>query len=136
MKKIEYFSKDVILGLNAEIISMAGGKTGQHKDVDLDFLLFKIRNDFNFKNRKHALLAKAAFIVYFVNHLSHTFPDGNKRTSVEAAKLLLKLNGYYLHLPLKESVKFLLQVSCYVHSHKSVMKWLKKHAIKLKPSKV
>ena len=140
MKKIRiyYLALGEIVELNRQIVRIAGGSRGSHKEADLEFLDYKLRDSFNFENLRESLLRKSAFIIYFMNHLSHTFSDGNKRTSIEMAKLLLRLNGYDLTLPLEESKKFILEVSQYKHDEKSISKWLAKritkHKLKKEPS--
>jgi len=128
--KIKYLKLEEIVELNRQIIKATGGSTGPYKEADLEFLVYKLENSFNFENMEESLFHKSAFVIYFMNHLSHTFSDGNKRTSIETAKLLLRLNSYDLKFPLKESKKFILEVAQYKHNQKGILKWLKKHITK------
>lgn len=124
--RINYPTFGEIAEFNRQIVLATGGRYGGFKEADLDFLIFKIQNSFNFADKKVALVYKAAYIIYFINHVSHTFTDGNKRTSYEAAKLLLRLNSYSLKPSIRTAEKFLLEVSQYKHSLRSILKWVKK----------
>ncbi len=129
-QKINYLTFDEFIELNRAIVEETGGKRGPVKEADVDFLVFKIRNDFNFPNKHESILYKGAYIIYFINHLSHPFADGNKRTAIEATKIFFTLNGFKLILPFAESKEFIFEVSQYKHTIRSIFKWLRKHAEK------
>lgn len=53
---------------------------------------------------------KAAFILQKITK-KHIFNDGNKRTALIATAFFLKINGYELSLPRKESLDFILTIT-------------------------
>jgi death-on-curing protein len=72
-------------------------------------------------------LKAAALLDSLVNN--HPFIDGNKRTGIAAAALLLRINGYRLTAANPELERFTLQVATHHLALSEISTWLEQYAI-------
>lgn len=72
--------------------------------------------------------AKAAALMESVSQ-RHAFVDGNKRTGLLAAALLLGRTGYDLEFPEQESVDVTVEVAEHRLDVDDLARWLEEHAV-------
>jgi death-on-curing protein len=87
----------------------------------IEYLIYRL-------NREGSIFNKASIALYMICS-DHPFVDGNKRTAFVIADNLLRDEGYYIFASNNEVVEFMLEVAQYIHTIKSVKKWIKKKAV-------
>ena len=80
----------------------------------------------------NAIEIGAAYLFYLCRN--HPFVDGNKRTSFEAMRLMLRLNGYDVKASWDEKFNFVMSVANKKTNEQGITEWLKKHSRPYEPS--
>ena len=96
MKEPLWLSRDFVLAVHDELLSLYGGRAGVRDKGLLDSALGKPQNLFHYEKASLFGLA-AAYAAGIVKN--HPFIDGNKRTGFIAAYTFLRRNGYRLAAP-------------------------------------
>ena len=114
-----------ILAIHDRVVERTGGKLGLR---DEDGLLSAIGRPFQTFDGKDLyptpLLKAGALLESLCNN--HPFVDGNKRTALVVAALLLHREGIELDIPLDEGEAFMLRVAQGAHDAGSVAKQLER----------
>lgn len=94
----------------------------------LDFVL----NNIDFKYNGHEpypdVYSKCAYLFESIC-TEHFFYDGNKRTSLVVARIFMRMNGYYLVIPLS-AVRYSVLVARKKRTYQQIRRWIKKHSTK------
>lgn len=85
--------------IHAETIESYGGTPGYYNYTEdrIESILDQQYPHFGY-DRYPKVFDKAAMLMYFFAK-DHVFIDGNKRVALQAASVLLQINGYYLVAP-------------------------------------
>jgi death-on-curing protein len=113
----------ILMEIHDELIKASGGSAGVLSTGTLDHISFEC-------NRKSDCFRKAAAALHGIV-TQHPFFDGNKRTGLAVAYLILIGYGYGLHADQENIVEFLLQVANYRIDENGVNKWLRENTFKV-----
>jgi len=114
-----------IIEIHDDLIKIYGGTIGILSEATLDMLVYKA-------NQENNVFRKASLILHRITS-QHPFFDGNKRTALVTAELVLYDEGYYIHEEPDEKVAFMQKIAQYKCSVKAIEKWLKERARELHP---
>jgi death-on-curing protein len=105
----KFIGKDVVLEIHRLLIERFGGAEGIKDEGLLDSALAQPRQSF-FGELLHPTISDqvSAYIYHIAKN--HAFHDGNKRTALAVAITFLKVNGYKLLLPKRETENLVLDV--------------------------
>jgi death-on-curing family protein len=96
---INYLNKKLLLVINAMAVSLSGGSSDGRSNLrpgqNLGFVENIFYNNLFGQKIYNDIFEQAAAYMFFIIK-NHTFVDGNKRTGLAAAVLLLEWNGYAL----------------------------------------
>jgi death-on-curing protein len=90
-----YLTAEQVLFIHARLIAETGGLHGVRDLAMLESALGRSAASFDGRNLYPDPFAKAAALMESLIN-NHPFVDGNKRTGIAAAALLLRINGYKL----------------------------------------
>lgn len=113
---------DNIKDIHDEVIANSGGSPGVLIVGTLEHISFEC-------NRRKGAFLKAAVVLYGVVTM-HPFFDGNKRTGLAIAYVILRSHGYELQADEEDIIDFLLQVACYKVDVKGVEEWFRKNTVR------
>jgi death-on-curing protein len=116
-----------VLFIHSRVIDETGGRHGLR---DLGLLQSAVsRPAATFENRDlyPTLFHKAAALMESLAG-NHPFVDGNKRTAITSAALLLMMNGYVLVASQKEVVHFTMAVATGKADCASAAEWFREHS--------
>lgn len=114
-------TKEEIVNLNRRLVQEFGGSFGIQNESNLDFVLAKVKN-------ARDIFKKTAELMYGINK-GHPFLDGNKRTALESAKIMLMANGIKLKFDQKEVEEFMVKMAQPQYlTLKEVELWIKEHS--------
>lgn len=126
MKKVNYLSEAELLAINHEMIAKYGGLHGVR---DLNFLRLAVgrpQMSAGLKDAYPTIYLKAAAMFHSIIN-NHPFLDGNKRTSLFSAVLLLEYNGRQVKFTKKEAIEFTTRAHNDDWSVEQIAEWIKKH---------
>ena len=89
-----WLAKEAILAIHAELIDEHGGRQGLRDEALLESALARPRNLAAY-SREASMFDLAAALAFGLSR-NHPFIDGNKRISLMAAYVFLRLNGWRL----------------------------------------
>ncbi|HPJ13432.1 MAG: type II toxin-antitoxin system death-on-curing family toxin [Methanoregulaceae archaeon] len=110
-----------VIAIHNDIVEEFGGASGVRDIATIDYLIYRL-------NRESAIFSKASIALHMICS-EHPFVDGNKRTAFVVADNLLKDEGYHIQASNDEVIEFMLEVAQYIHTEKSVKKWIKRKAV-------
>jgi len=120
-------STEIIIRLHERIIETSGGFKGI-KDISLiDSAVNSIYQTFDNKELYPTLVEKAARLCYSLNK-NHAFIDGNKRISMHALAVFLRIKDVEYAPTNEEVIKVGLSLADGSMSYETLIKWLKKTA--------
>lgn len=124
----QYLTPEQVLFLHSRLIAETGG---HHGIRDMSMLLSAIgrpRATFDGEELYPDLVFKAAALMDSLVR-NHPFVDGNKRTAITAAALLLRTNGYRLVVENNEMVRFTLACAQSQHSLVEIADWFRQYSM-------
>ena len=124
---MEFLTPEQVLFIHARLITETGGRHGVR---DLDMLLSAVgraQASFNGQDLYPGLFHKAAALMDSLIR-NHPFLDGNKRTGVTAAGLLLLQNGYRLVADSKDLVEITMRVASSQYQVDELAAWLERNS--------
>ena len=130
MTDARHLEIDEVLAIHEEMIGTFGGRMPIHDFTLLHSAISRPRATFGGRDLYPTILEKATALISSLI-LNHPFEDGNKRTAITACARFLFTNGRYLSLPLKESIRFTLDIDAKRIGFEEIVFWLKKHSRKL-----
>ena len=124
---MKYISAQQVLFINARLISETGGETGLRDLALLESAVARLKESFDGNDPYPGLFEKAAALLdSLVNN--HPFVDGNKRSGITSAAILLRINGIRMVCSQDELEAFTLQVASTHPPIEQLAIWLKEHA--------
>ncbi|MEX2028164.1 MAG: type II toxin-antitoxin system death-on-curing family toxin [Candidatus Curtissbacteria bacterium] len=129
IKTLKYLSEAELIAINEEMVAKFGGLHGVR---DLNFLRLAIgrpQMSAGLQDAYKTIFDKAAAMFHSIIN-NHPFLDGNKRTSLFSAILLLEYNGWSVEFSRKEAIKFTLLAHNNDWGVEQIAKWLKSHSTK------
>lgn len=114
-----------------DLIAKFGGSLGIRDDGLLESAVFRCQATFGGADLYQTIFDKAAAIFHSII-FDHPFIDGNKRTAVTSATILLERNGWRLIASQDEVVAFPLAVEKTRPEIAEIAAWLRKHSRKVK----
>lgn len=125
--KIIYLSVIHVLVVHDQMIKRFGGLPGV-RDLELiESAVGRPQATFEGDDLYKTIFSKAAALLQSLLK-NHPFADGNKRTALTSAGILLKLNGYQLMNDHANEVNFTLKVDNKQLSVEQIAGWLEKHS--------
>lgn len=124
---MKYLTAEQVLFIHARLITETGGRHGVR---DLNMLLSALgraRASFNGQDLYPGLFSKAAALMDSLIR-NHPFLDGNKRTGVTAAGLMLLRNGYRLTADSENLVEMTIRVASSQCQVDELTAWLKRNS--------
>ena len=117
-----------VLFIHARLVAETGGIHGVRDLGLLESAVARPQATFDGVELYTGLFMKAAALLdSLVNN--HPFTDGNKRTGIAAAALLLRINGYRLTATNPELEKFTLQVATHHLPLSQIAAWLEQFSV-------
>ena len=113
---IRYLSKNKIININKETISVHGGNfmppNNFLHEENLDYLVEAVTSEM-FGQPLYPLITDKAAVYCFNIICNHIFSDGNKRTGLGAALLFLNLNGLDISQNIDDDIltQFILKIA-------------------------
>jgi death-on-curing protein len=121
-------SPEQVLFIHARLVAETGGIHGVRNLGLLESAVAHPQATFDDLELYPSLFLKAAALLdSLVNN--HPFIDGNKRTGIVAAALLLKINGFRLVVTNTELEKFTLQVATLHLPLTEIAAWFERHTL-------
>ncbi|HSQ17225.1 MAG TPA: type II toxin-antitoxin system death-on-curing family toxin [Anaerolineales bacterium] len=125
---MKYLTPEQVLFIHARLVAETGGMHGVRDLGLLESAVARPQATFDGQELYPTLFLKAAALLdSLVNN--HPFIDGNKRTGIAAAALLLRINGYRLTTANPELESFTLQVATHHLALPEISTWLEQYAI-------
>jgi death-on-curing protein len=125
--KLKLLSILQVLFIHNRIIKSTGGSQGIRDIGLLESALSRMHATYEGRELYPDIFSKAAALMESVCG-NHAFVDGNKRVSITAAAIFLKLNGWKLTVSQKELERFTLAVASGNKSLEEIQFWLKKNS--------
>jgi death on curing protein len=125
-----YWTAQQILFLHARLVAETGGSQGVR---DLGLLLSAVGRpmaSFEEIELYPDIFSKSAALIDSLIR-NHPFVDGNKRTGISAAILLLRINGYRLNSTDDELVDFTIGIAKSEREFERIVEWIQAHALPL-----
>lgn len=107
-----------IIDIHDDIIEIYGGTRGILNQGTIEHLIYLL-------DRKNDVFKKAALTLKHII-TGHPFIDGNKRTAFEVTDILLRKEGYHIHVNGDEMQNALLKIAKYECDDKEIEEWLRK----------
>ena len=125
---MKLLTPEQVLFIHARLVAETGGMHGVRDIGLLESAVARPQATFDGLELYPALFLKAAALIdSLINN--HPFVDGNKRTGIAAAALLLRLNGYRLTASNLELEKFTLQVAMYHLPLSQIAAWFEQFSV-------
>lgn len=130
---MNYLSPEQVLFLHSRLIAETGGASGVR---DLGLLQSAVARPQARGGKEHRADAQDLYPTLFSKSAAlldslvrnHPFVDGNKRTGIAAAGLLLRRNGFRLNADNAELEAFTLAVACSELDLAAMTAWLEAHS--------
>ena len=113
--------------LHQRIVETTGGAPGIRDLGALESALAQPKAAFAGRDL-HRTLAEKAAAPGFSLAKNHPFVDGNKRVGFEAMRLMLRLNGYDLHVSHEAKFDFVMEIAKGKLTEQAIADWLKYHS--------
>jgi death-on-curing protein len=125
--KIIYLSTIHVLVIHDQMIKRFGGLSGIRDLGFLESAVGRPQATFDGDDLYNTIFSKVAALLQSLLK-NHPFVDGNKRTALASAGILLKLNGYQLGNDHDNEVDFALKVDNDDLPIEQIAEWLEKHS--------
>ena len=125
MKEPIWLELTVVLAIHDEQLAEHGGQPGVRDYAALDSALSRPKRRFDYGG---ASLAELAAALAFGISRNHPFIDGNMRTSLVVAELVLSLNGVELNATDADCVATFLALAAGEISEAQLAVWLELHS--------
>jgi death-on-curing protein len=113
---------EMVKKIHDYLIETEGGEPGVRDAGTLEYLVDNI-------NCEENLFRKAAWALLLADR--HPFWDGQKRTALQLADLILRDGGYHIHAEDEELIQALTRLAEYKCDLKKILRWIQKKARKL-----
>ena len=123
---MKYLSVEQILFIHYRLIEETGGSHGVHDMDRLQSAVARPQSTFDDQELYNNVAEKAAALMESLIR-NHPFVDGNKRTGVTAAGLLLLQNGYRLSASNTELVELALSIARSECTFDEIKDWLREN---------
>ena len=125
---MRYLTPQQVLFIHSNLINQTGGTHGVRNLGMLASAVARPRASFGGENEDPSLFDKTATLLdSLINN--HPFMDGNKRTGITAAAIMLRKNGYILRVAPVELESFTFTVALEHPPIETLVNWLKKYSI-------
>ena len=123
MTWIKELTSQEVMEMHDRIIERYGGTKGILYQGTVDHIVYLL-------NRTNDIFKKAALALDKIVK-EHPFMDGNKRTGLEVADVLLRRNGYHVHASDAELLHMLTKIAKYECTVEKIETWLRKKVLPL-----
>ena len=130
---MKYLSVEQILFIHYRLIEETGGSHGVHDMDSLQSAVERPQSTFDDQELYKNVAEKAAALMESLIR-NHPFVDGNKRTGVTAAGLLLFQNGYRLSASNVELGELVLSIARSECTFEEIKDWLRENIQPIKSS--
>jgi death-on-curing protein len=120
----EWLEEAIVLRLHAEQLSEFGGLVGIREFGLLSSALARPKNVWAFSQPKPDVIRLATSYAFGIAK-NHPFADGNKRTSLIACHLFLRLNGFSLVAPQAEQIQVVFDLAAGAITEVELEAWLR-----------
>ena len=127
---VHFLSEAEVIAINEEMVAKYGGLHGVRDLHMLRSAVGRPQMSVAFQDAYKSIFDKAAALFHSIIN-NHPFLDGNKRTSLFSAVLLLEYNRWSVEFKRKEAVKFTRRVHNQDYTVEQISKWLKEHSVKI-----
>ena len=117
-----WLSRQMIVAIHDEQLTIHGGAAGLRDEGMLESALDRLRNKWTYEQ---AELAELAAAYAFGIARNHPFIDGNKRTSLLALYTFLGVNGVEFDVPEAEAASIILSLAAGEISEESLTRWIR-----------
>lgn len=124
---MNYLYPKRVLYLYQQIIQRSGGALGVRDHGLLESAVYRPQASFGGQDLYPDLFSKAAALGHSII-LNHPFVDGNKRVGFEAMSLMLRLNGYDVHVSPETAFDFVMEIAKGKLTEQGIADWLKRHS--------
>lgn len=126
---MNYLTPEQVLFIHYRLIEETGGSHGIRDIALLQSAIARPMAAFGGDDLYPDIFTKAAALMHSLIK-NHPFIDGNKRTAITSASILLIRNGYQLNASNKELERFTLKVASKNTEIEEIAKWFRKYSIK------
>lgn len=126
---MKYLTPQQVLAIHDQLVKRFGGSLGLRDLGLLESAIARPRVSFDGEDLYSTIFDKAAALLHSILK-NHPFVNGNKRTALASAGLMLKLNGCNLLNKHKDELDFALKVEKGNLSLEEIAKWLEKNSEK------
>jgi len=123
---VKYLTVEQVLFIHDQAIKRFGGPFGVRELNLLESAVMRPRASFGGKDLYKGIFDKAGALLQSLLK-NHPFVDGNKRTALSSAALMLWMNGYKLKNKGKKEVEFAVRVDNEKLPVEEIAGWLKKN---------
>lgn len=123
-------SAEEILYIHYRMIRRTGGRPGVRDIGLLQSAAARPQATFDGVELYPKLFAKAAVLAHSIIQ-NHPFIDGNKRTGIAAAALILRKGGFALQVAQEDMVKFVLSIAEGKVSWEEIARWLQENCVEV-----
>lgn len=117
-----------ILLIHDELVEKYGGSFGVRDENLLESAIFQPFVTFGGLDLYESVFDKAAVLLRSLVK-NHPFLDGNKRTGIAAAQVLIEANDYFFKASISIAEKFVRKIALTKLSVEEISLWLRKHSI-------
>ena len=127
---MKYLYPNQILFLHSRVIESSGGSQGVRDMGLLESAVYRPQASFGGGDLYPDVFSKAAALGHSILK-NHPFVDGNKRTGLEAMRLMLRINGRDLRAGEVEKFEFVMKISAGRDiDERDIAQWLQRHSRK------
>jgi death-on-curing protein len=132
LEPIRFLALEEVVEINRRMILAYGGFFAEGNDNlvnpgSLQYILEAIRGSFFGYDPYPTLIEKASALAWRII-TAHVFHDGNKRTGMEACRLMLDLNGYTMRID-REVVDTAIQICEKQISFSGFVRWVEDRVV-------
>ncbi len=127
MPKTRFLSPEEIVVLHNRILSLTHGEPGIRSYELLASATARPQSSFSGQFLYPDIFHQAAALMHSLI-FNHPFVDGNKRTAISAAGVMLELNGHQTNFPTQQTFDFVLAVVTNHLEVNQIATWLKHHS--------
>jgi death-on-curing protein len=123
MNQTRFLNVVELMIINEEVI----GQQSQLRDVDLlESAVLRPQSSAFGQDAYPTVIDKAAALFHSLSR-NHAFVDGNKRTSLVALLMFLRLNGYRANWDREQALAMILEIATGAHDVQSIADWLRQN---------
>lgn len=127
MKEPRWIQSDVARALHDMQLAAFGGPAGIRDEHLLESALARPRHRFTYQHPTPSLVRLAAAYAFGIVK-NHPFVDGNKRTGLVIAFVLLELNGLEIHASEEDAYQVFMQLASGAMTETALARWLEKNS--------